>query len=170
MKSSQQSHKLKSDIVIRLMRVSETAKVARLVEEIISNLSFYTPAARASEIKKYRSKTLKQKIREDKYSVLIAKEGKALVGFCFSQDEGSIIWLEWFAVDSTARGSGVGRLLLKALDDSAKKRKAHKIWCDTRVGNLASIKLLESEGYKKIANLNNFWHKQDYFLFEKEVH
>ncbi|MFA5871262.1 MAG: GNAT family N-acetyltransferase [Parcubacteria group bacterium] len=161
---------LKNSIVIRPMRALEAAKVSRLAREIISALEFYTPAARSCEINKYSAKVLLRKIKEDKFSVLVAREGNEIVGFCINQDEGTVVWLEWFAVTGLARGKGVGRLLIRALDDSAKKRGAHKIWCDTRVNNFASIKLLKSEKYKKIANLKNFWHHQDYFLFEKEVH
>jgi ribosomal protein S18 acetylase RimI-like enzyme len=150
------------------MKIIEAVSVAKFAAIIINSLSCYTPAARKSEIKKYGARELEEKIKSDKFSVLLAFDGKDIVGFLFSKWDDATIWLEWIGVAKSERRKGIASLLLESLSRTMPKRKAHKSWCDCRTTNHASKRLLVSAGYKKLAVITNHWFKQDYILWQKE--
>ncbi len=156
-----------NQLVIRPMKAAEAANVAALFRKIVSTLDYYNRDARTNEIKRYTVQNLKRKISEDKYSVLVASEDTELVGFCFSRWDDHTIWLEWFGVITTVRRKGIGRLILRALESTLHKRRAHKIWCDCRTTNLKSKKLLASSGYKMIGVVRKHWYRQDFILWHK---
>ena len=147
-----------------------TLSAAKLLQTIINDLDYYTVQAKKNEIKKYTSTELKYKIKNDHLSVLGAfDENGKLVGFCLSRWDDFTIWLEWIGVAEKVRGKGIAKKLLIALEKTLKKRKAHKIWCDCRTKNEASIKLLTTLGYRKIAEIKNHWYGQDFYLWQKEI-
>jgi ribosomal protein S18 acetylase RimI-like enzyme len=156
-------------IVIRPMKVSEATKVARLAKSIISSLSYYTPVARKSELKKYGARKLGQKVKADKFSVLLASVDSKIVGFLLNKWDDETIWAEWIGVSKQYRRQGIARLLMKELEQTLPQRNAHKIWCDCRTTNLASIRLLKSLGYEKLVTIPNHWFKQDYILWHKVI-
>lgn len=144
----------------------EVDPLAALMRETIVAVPYYNERAIAAELTKYSADTLRAMIADDPQSVLVARDGDALVGFCVSRFDDGTIWLSWFGTAAHARGRGVGAALLAALADTLPSRNAHKVWCDSRTDNTESASALEHADYKRIATLTNHWYEQDFFLWE----
>jgi ribosomal protein S18 acetylase RimI-like enzyme len=144
----------------------ECDALAALMRDTIEPLSFYNERARRAELARYTADGLRALVAADPQSVLVARDGDGLVGFCVSRFDDGTIWLSWFGTAAHARGRGIGAALLAALADTLPSRQAHKIWCDSRVENSASRSVLERFGFRRIATLTNHWYGQDYYLWE----
>ena len=144
----------------------EMDALAVLMRETIEPLSFYNKRARRAELARYTARGLGALAAADPQSVLVARDGDALVGFCVSRFDDGTIWLSWFGTAAHARGRGIGAALLAALAETLATRHAHKIWCDSRVENTRSRSVLERAGFQRIATLTNHWYGQDYYLWE----
>ncbi len=152
--------------VISPMAEREFDALALLMRDTIEPLSFYNQRARRAELARYTADGLRALVAEDPQSVLVARDGAALVGFCISHFDDGTIWLSWFGTAAHARGRGIGAALLAALAETLPSRHAHKIWCDSRVENTRSASVLERAGFRRIATLTNHWYGQDYYLWE----
>jgi ribosomal protein S18 acetylase RimI-like enzyme len=147
----------------------DVAQISSLFKEVVTALPFYNKIAKHNEIKKYTPKKILELIRKDRYSVLIAKNGKKVVGFCFNYFDNYTIWIDWVGIDKKLRNSGIGTLLVKRVITDAKKRRAHKVWCDTRSNNNSSKNLAKKLGFREIIELKNHWYGQDFILWERPV-
>ena len=136
---------------------------------MLDALPYYNALAKKGERAKYTAKSLKSKLREDNYSVLVAKDGSGLLGFAISHLDDYLVWLDWFMVDPKARRKGVGSALLHAMMETAPRRGAHKVWCDCRTDNEASKAILKRNGFARIAEVRNHWYGQDFILWERPV-
>lgn len=155
-----------SAVVVGPVAEGDVEAVASLMRETIQPLTYYNERARRAELEKYTAEALRSMIAADAQAVLVARDGAALVGFCVSRVDDGTIWLSWFGTAARARGRGIGAALLVALAATLPSRKAHKIWCDSRVDNVESKTVLERSGFRRIATLTNHWFEQDYFLWE----
>ena len=142
-------------------------EISDLFIKILFSLPYYNDLAKEKEKAKYTEKELAQKIKEDRYSVLVAKDQTSLVGFCFSRFDEGTVWLEWFCVSPSHRGTNIGNKILKKLEESVRIRGCHKIWCDSRTENIASFKSLLRNGYTLVTTLKNHWFNQDFFIWKK---
>jgi ribosomal protein S18 acetylase RimI-like enzyme len=106
---------------------------------------------------------------EDRDSVLLACCGKETIAFCLNKYDDGVIWLSWFGVAENWRGNGVGAMLLKELEKTVAVRDCHKIWCDTRVSNRISQRVLQKAGYERICKLKRHWYGQDFYLWQKFI-
>lgn len=167
--SSTNRKRMKNNLVVRPMKLKESIPVAALFKKIVSKLHYYNLQARRNEIQKYTARSLREKIAEDRHSVLVAYDNSQLVGFCFSRLDDYTVWLEWFGVSPECRRTGIGRALLAALERSLRQRKAHKIWCDCRTSNFKSKNILSSSGFKIIGIVRRHWYKQDFILWHKII-
>lgn len=148
---------------------SECGALSELIAEVIKAIPYYNDLAKQGEVQKFTSFSLQQKIEEDPYSVIVARVNNQLAGFCLSRFDDYTIWLEWFGVLPEFRGKGIANLLLDGLKETAKPRRCHKIWCDCRTENKASIHILTAHGLRQLATINNHWYGQDFILWEKFV-
>src|SRR6266404_5863035 len=89
--------------VISRMHPDEADRLSVLFERVVSALPYYNEKAKRSEVAQYGPQTLRQSALDDPDSVMVAKLGSDLVGFCISRDDDGVIWLAWFGVDSSAR-------------------------------------------------------------------
>jgi ribosomal protein S18 acetylase RimI-like enzyme len=144
----------------------ECDALAALMRETIEPLSLYNARARSAELARYTADGLQAMVAEDPQSVLVARDGASLVGFCVSRYDDGTVWLSWFGTAALARGRGIGAALLAALAETLPSRHAHKVWCDSRVENTRSASVLERAGFRRIATLTNHWYGQDYYLWE----
>ncbi|HZW57949.1 MAG TPA: GNAT family N-acetyltransferase [Nitrososphaerales archaeon] len=159
-----------SSVQIRTARESELAYVRRVFLKVLKELQYYNALAKKSESKKYTVSRLSHKLREDRYSILCAlDESGEIVGFLFSHFDDYTIWLDWFGVLKNARKKGTGTLLLEALFKTARVRGCHKVWCDCRTTNGPSKAALRGAGFRRIAQINDHWYRQDFILWERFV-
>jgi ribosomal protein S18 acetylase RimI-like enzyme len=157
------------EIPVSRMTPDEADDTARLIKETIWNLRYYNRLAQRSELAKYTAIKLIKKIGDDKDSVLLARDGHEIIGFCISTKDAYTIWLDWFGVRKGARRKGVGRALLTALESTVCARESHKLWCDCRTSNSASIKALSKFGFGRIVTIKNHWYGQDFIIWHKFV-
>lgn len=158
-----------TDVIVVPMEPKEALATAELISSVIQSLSYYNARAKEEEIAEYSPEKLVRSVEEDPHSVLVAKRGKEVVGFCLSRYDDGLIWLAWFGVKPEYRRQGIASQLLITLEKTVRQRKAHKIWCDTRTENLPSQTLLRRAGYRQVAILLNHWYGQDFYIWEKPV-
>ncbi len=148
------------------MSADQAGAAAALIRQTIESLSYYNERAKQEELAKYGARELEQLTAEDPDSVLLATSDGELVGFCVSRYDDGLIWLSWFGVRSSHRRAGIGAKLLTALAETLPRRRAHKVWCDTRTANEASAQVLTRAGFQRLAELRNHWYGQDFYLWE----
>lgn len=157
------------DLTVAGMHNDDAQGVSALFNQIVQALPYYNSTAKESEIKKYSADLLQSFVEQEPESVLVAKCKGELAGFCFSENDDGLVWLAWFAVHPSFRRQGVGLALLKRLEDMAREKKSHKIWCDCRTENQASRVALTKQGYVELCTVRNHWYGQDFILWEKLV-
>lgn len=158
-----------SQITIAFASYSQSLELANLISSVISKLTYYNDLAKAAEINKFCEESIKSRISSDPQSTIIAMKDDRIVGFILTRFDDFLIWIEWFAVDSSARGNGISTLLLDAAENCVRNQGCHKIWCDTRTSNEASKHILSKRGYDQIVTVTNHWYGQDFILWEKSV-
>lgn len=155
-----------STVTVRRMARDEAAPVAQLVRDVVTAIPYYNDRARTEELAKYLPEELVRQVEDDPDAVLVAVLDDQLVGFCISHYDDGLLWLSWFGVRADVRGQGAGSALLAAFAATARPRRAHKLWCDTRTDNLRSQSVLRKAGYRQICTLSNHWYGQDFILWE----
>jgi|GEM_PF-765366 len=160
---------MKENIIIKRATKDDCKTLANVIETVVQAIPYYNDLAKQSEIAKFQTSDLISKIEADKHSVIIATINDEIVGFCMTRFDDYIILLEWFGVLETHRGKGIANLLLTALNETISIRQCHKIWCDCRTSNKASIHILTNHGFKQLVTILNHWYKQDFILWEKEI-
>lgn len=97
---------------------------------------------------------------EGRYKILVAKEGKQVVGWASLNPYNNRCAYNGVAdlsvyITRTHRGKGVGGLLLTAIEDVAKENKFHKIVLFTFPFNLIGQKLYHNKGYREVGIFKN---------------
>ncbi len=140
---------------------------AELLKAAILESPFYSDWAKSEEMAGLSADKLLTIPKED---VLIFLENDVVLGVLVSShQEAGLLWLSWCVVSPSARGRGIAGMLIEAFHDSAKARGLHKTWCDSRVGNLASARMLEKAGYQVVATLKKHWYGLDFLIWERLV-
>jgi RimJ/RimL family protein N-acetyltransferase len=151
----------------RPLEPADLSGAARLLAATILGSSHYNAWAKQEEIADHSLAALGTKLEADPESLIGTFVNGELAGAVVSHLEAGLVWLGWIVVGETYRGQGLSHDLMRAFDMSARGRGAHKIWCDSRVGNTASQHLLETHGYRVAVTLECHWYGLDYFLWEK---
>ena len=136
---------------------------------MLSSIPYYNETAKKDERSKHTVGYLRDKLRADRYAVLVAHDGSGILGFTISRWDDYLVWLEWLVVDSGSRRRGVASALLQKLIETAPARRAHKVWCDTRTTNEPAKATFRRNGFRPIAELKNHWYGEDYILWEKPL-
>ncbi len=140
---------------------------AELLKVAILESPFYSDWAKSEEMAGLSANKLLTMAKED---VLIFLENDVVLGVLVSSsEEAGLLWLSWCVVSPTARGRGIAGALIEEFHNSAKARGVHKTWCDSRVGNLASARMLEKAGYVVVTTLKKHWYGLDYLIWERLV-
>jgi len=158
-----------SDVTIRRMKSDEATTTALLLREVVAGLPYYNERAKSEELAKYGPEALARDVEADPDAVLVAVLDEQVVGFCINRYDDGLLWLSWFGVRPDARERGVGAALLAAFAATASRRRAHKLWCDTRTDNVRSQSVLSKAGFRKICTLSNHWYGQDFILWESPL-
>ena len=101
--------------------------------------------------------------------ILVAEEGKTLLGYVwvrFVLDEGDIGNV---AVARNFRRRGIGAALLKALFAESERRGAVVLQLEVRESNLAARRLYEKNGFETVGKRKNYYEKpaEDAILMSK---
>ena len=83
---------------------------------------------------------------------VVAIRDEAVVGFAastFSKWNRRLV-LEHMYVDSAARGSGVGKALLRSVFASGRAKDAQHAWLETQVDNVPAIRAYERMGFRVV--------------------
>lgn len=104
-----------TDVLVVPMEPKEALATAELISSVIQSLSYYNARAKEEEIAEYSPEKLVRSVEEDPHSVLVAKRGKEVVGFCLSRYDDGLIWLAWFGVKPEYRRQGIASQLLITL-------------------------------------------------------
>jgi ribosomal protein S18 acetylase RimI-like enzyme len=158
-----------ASVVVDRMADNDAEPLFRLFAHILEALPYYNETAKKSELQKYSPLLLRQATLREPDSVLTARVGSELVGFCFSEDDDGLVWLAWFGVHPSFRRRGVGSGLLRSLEERVRNGRSHKIWCDCRTENQVSQAALIRQGYSMLCTVPNHWYGQDFILWEKLV-
>lgn len=146
---------------VRLASLKDVAEIVR-----IEDLAFETD--------KLTKQSLRNLIKNDTASVIVAEAGQAgrLAGYCvllFRQGT-AVARLYSMAVDSAARGSGVARALMQAIEDDAQEHGSLFLRLEVRPDNLAAIALYKNLGYEPFGRHFGYYEdKSDALRFEKSL-
>jgi ribosomal protein S18 acetylase RimI-like enzyme len=159
---------MEQKLQIQALEDLDVKATAELIRAVISGATVYCPEAINEEVEKYTNDYVQTLIRQDPDSVIVAKSSdNQIVGFCVNHFDSGTIWIDWYGVHPDWRGRNIALMLLDFLSQTAVKRGAHKIWCDSRTDNIASIKTLKKAGFDEICQILDHWYHQDYALYQK---
>ena len=92
-------------------------------------------------------------IQSPRSATWIAEEESRLIGFAIvswgRESEPHGAYIQTVEVAKEHRGEGVGRELLRRIEDSARAAGARAIWLHVDVENLSAIRLYERHGYER---------------------
>lgn len=97
--------------------------------------------------------------------ILLAREQAQVIGLCIGFEGFStfharpLLNIHDIAVDPQYRGRGVGRALLAAAEQEARRRGCCKITLEVRADNAAAQHLYRSVGFGDAEPVMHFWHK-----------
>jgi ribosomal protein S18 acetylase RimI-like enzyme len=157
------------EVGVRKATVEDLPRVASLFQEVLAGIPYYNRLAKQNESKKWSLRTLRTKLRDDAYSILVAHDEHGILGFAFTRFDDYLIWIEWFGVDPKSRRDGVGSALIQELVRTASMRNAHKVWCDTRSNNVPAKSTFRKNGFRELVELKDHWYGEDYILWERSL-
>lgn len=91
------------------------------------------------------------------YYGVFAFEGDKVIGYAIMLEVVDEATLMDIAVDSAARGQGVGRALVDFVMDTSVKNGMSEIWLEVRESNHMAISLYESSGFEHIETRKNYY-------------
>jgi GNAT superfamily N-acetyltransferase len=147
----------------------ELRETAALISRIIDGTPYYNDLARMEEKKTCSYDSLEVLLHKDIYSLLVAKSGSVITGFCLNETDHNLVWLSWLGVSENWRGKGIAHRLVQKLVETAPQRNISKIWCDCRTENAGSLKVFFKNDFQILCTLREHWYLQDYYLLEKFV-
>lgn len=153
----------------RALKLADLQAAAALLETAISTSPHYNAVAKLEEIAAHTPAKLQAQLEVDALSAIGLFEGDQLAGMVVSSVDAGLLWLGWIVVGEAWRGRGLSHVLMRAFEAGVAQRGAHKIWCDSRIGNTASKHLLEQYGYVVAVTLERHWYGLDYYLWEKRI-
>jgi ribosomal protein S18 acetylase RimI-like enzyme len=124
-----------------LNRKEEMAAAFSLIQQVRKEINFETYVSNIEEM-----------MRLNNFKMIAAFNGEKIVGvagywislmlYC-----GRYVQVSNFAVDENSRGLGIGKKILSAIDEIAKKQKCEKVVLDSYVENKKSHSLFFREGF-----------------------
>lgn len=103
---------------------------------------------------------------------VIAESAGEVIGYggLFSPSEGVEADVQTLTVVTARQGEGIGRALLNALLDEARRRAAPAVLLEVRAGNEPAIALYRGFGFEEIARRPNYYgHNLDALVMRKPM-
>ena len=98
----------------------------------------------------------------------VARENENIVGAIDILIDTGVVSIESLLVAQDAQRRGIGTLLVKKVEEEAKKHNCHKIWIITGF-NWSAKKLYESFGYTPRCILPKYFDGKDFVILDKEI-
>jgi GNAT superfamily N-acetyltransferase len=108
-------------------------------------------------------------VYDKKGYTLAAYDGGKLVGFANLDLGGGAAYLQNLLVSKTARGKGIGKLLLKRSEAFARKKRCHIIYLKTSEKHTEAIELYKKQGYVMAGKLRNLMFHFTWYFFVKDL-
>jgi ribosomal-protein-alanine N-acetyltransferase len=105
-------------------------------------------------------------------AVLVAEDTSALLGsaLLFFRRGATVARLYSLATSAAARGRGIGKALLQAAEDEARRRGAQRLRLEVRRDNAPAVQLYDSRSYRRIAALPAYYDDgADAWRYEKSL-
>lgn len=151
------------------VQASEALTYSQVLKAAIHDVPHFPKKAAQQEGSNYVPSKVRRRTKEQNLIQVVAKEGKLIVGAGYGICYAGVCYLEWIGIQRTHRGKGIGKKLVRYLEQAAKRQGIHKVWLNTDNHNLASIKLFRSAGYRKIGVVKKHWYGTDNILWEKQI-
>ena len=110
----------------RALEVADLGAAALLLEAAISSSPHYNLVAKLEEIAAHTPEKLSAHLELDALGAIGVFADQELVGVVVSSLDAGLLWLGWIVVADAWRGCGLSHELMRAFEESAGKRGAHK--------------------------------------------
>ena len=97
----------------------------------------------------WTEKRVLRSIRDRNTNVVVAHEGKRLIGFAIAQYKMNEAHIVLFAVDKASRRNGIGTALIKWIEKTALVAGVGIIYLEARLSNSGARKFYQTLGYKE---------------------
>ena len=112
---------------------------------------------------RFSRQTMRRLIADPDSATWIAEEQEQMAGFAIlywaQPPEQPLAYIQTLEVLPAPRGRGVGRELLRRVEESASSAGAHVIWLHVAESNAPAIRLYEAHGYSQQGREENFYVK-----------
>ncbi len=97
-----------------------------------------------------------------------ATENEKLLGVISGDYESGIVYISQIITAETARGKGIGTMLIQRAEEFGKKRGAHQIWLITGK-DWSENTFYKKLGFKLIGNLPDFHFHKDFVIYTRPI-
>lgn len=97
-----------------------------------------------------------------------AEEDKEILGVGYGKYECGVSWIDGLIIDKKYLGKGIGSKLLNEIEKWSKKTGGHKVILYTGE-KWDSRNFYEKNGYKKVADLPDFYFHTDFVMYSKNI-
>jgi GNAT superfamily N-acetyltransferase len=104
---------------------------------------------------------------EKKFRFKAVEDGK-LIGTVDGKHVSGVVYIDSLITVESARGRGVGKLLVDKVEEVGRKLNAHRIWLITGK-TWKENGFYQKIGFKKIANLPDFHFHTDFVIYTREI-
>ncbi len=101
----------------------------------------------------YPPALIRYMLKSPAHKLLVCEASGELVGYAAGRIEGRRGHLLSICVSKQHRRRGLGRVLLKAIEEELKKKGAEEVYLEVREDNYAAISLYSSAGYKQAGRI-----------------
>jgi ribosomal protein S18 acetylase RimI-like enzyme len=105
--------------------------------------------------------------KTDKFFLYVSEDNKA-IGYVDFEVQMGVCHVREIVVKEDHRRKGVGKKLMRRVEDIARKKSTHKIYLTTGIG-WKERKFYEDVGFKKVADLKNHFLGTDFIYLAKEI-